>query len=129
MLHFLHILIHVGRSKPLLFITRLHCAPISCCSEFSPHTGRYPFLLVDRVVEWEKEKYAVGYKCITINDNFFPGHFPERAIMPGRAPLTVGSRVPTEVHVSVLGGGGTSLTRQINQGPLLKAAIWPKPCC
>ncbi|GLI69239.1 hypothetical protein VaNZ11_013814 [Volvox africanus] len=46
-----------------------------------PH--RYPFLLVDRVVEWEKEKYAVGYKCITINDNFFPGHFPERAIMPG----------------------------------------------
>jgi 3-hydroxymyristoyl/3-hydroxydecanoyl-(acyl carrier protein) dehydratase len=44
---------------------------------------RYPFLLVDRVVEWEKEKYAVGYKCVTINDNFFPGHFPERAIMPG----------------------------------------------
>jgi 3-hydroxymyristoyl/3-hydroxydecanoyl-(acyl carrier protein) dehydratase len=35
------------------------------------------------VVEWEKEKYAVGYKCVTINDNFFPGHFPERAIMPG----------------------------------------------
>ncbi|KAG2425884.1 hypothetical protein HYH02_014947 [Chlamydomonas schloesseri] len=46
-----------------------------------PH--RYPFLLVDRVVEWEKEKYAVGYKCVTINDNFFPGHFPERPIMPG----------------------------------------------
>lgn len=46
-----------------------------------PH--RYPFLLVDRVVEWEKEKYAVGYKCVTINDNFFTGHFPERPIMPG----------------------------------------------
>ncbi|KAG2436971.1 hypothetical protein HXX76_006486 [Chlamydomonas incerta] len=46
-----------------------------------PH--RYPFLLVDRVVEWEKEKYAVGYKCVTANDNFFPGHFPERPIMPG----------------------------------------------
>lgn len=45
---------------------------------------RYPFLLVDRVVEWEKEKYAVGYKCVTINDNFFPGHFPERPIMPGQ---------------------------------------------
>ena len=44
---------------------------------------RYPFLLVDRVVEWEKEKYAVGYKCVTINDNFFTGHFPERPIMPG----------------------------------------------
>mmetsp|Transcript_16508 Transcript_16508/g.28298 ORF Transcript_16508/g.28298 Transcript_16508/m.28298 type:complete len:209 (-) Transcript_16508:339-965(-) len=46
-----------------------------------PH--RYPFLLVDRVVEWEREKYAVGYKCVTVNDNFFPGHFPERPIMPG----------------------------------------------
>lgn len=44
---------------------------------------RYPFLLVDRVVEWEKEKYAVGYKCVSINDNFFTGHFPERPIMPG----------------------------------------------
>lgn len=49
-------------------------------------TCRYPFLLVDRVVEWEKEKYAVGYKCVTINDNFFPGHFPERPIMPGKLP-------------------------------------------
>lgn len=46
-----------------------------------PH--RYPFLLIDRVLEWEYGKYAVGYKCVTINDNFFPGHFPQRAIMPG----------------------------------------------
>lgn len=46
-----------------------------------PH--RYPFLLVDRVLEWECGKYAVGYKCVTVNDNFFPGHFPQRAIMPG----------------------------------------------
>jgi 3-hydroxyacyl-[acyl-carrier-protein] dehydratase len=46
-----------------------------------PH--RYPFLLVDRVLEWEYGKYAVGYKYVTVNDNFFPGHFPQRAIMPG----------------------------------------------
>jgi 3-hydroxyacyl-[acyl-carrier-protein] dehydratase len=39
--------------------------------------------LVDRVVECEFQKYAVGYKNITMNDNFFTGHFPERAIMPG----------------------------------------------
>lgn len=50
---------------------------------------RYPFLLVDRVLEWEYGKYAVGYKCVTVNDNFFPGHFPQRAIMPG----AVGGRV------------------------------------
>lgn len=35
------------------------------------------------MLEWEYGKYAVGYKCVTINDNFFPGHFPQRAIMPG----------------------------------------------
>jgi hypothetical protein len=38
---------------------------------------------VDRVVEVEYGKYAVGYKNVTINDNFFTGHFPERPIMPG----------------------------------------------
>lgn len=43
----------------------------------------YPFLLVDRVVELAPEKYAVGYKNVTANDQFFNGHFPERAIMPG----------------------------------------------
>lgn len=46
-----------------------------------PH--RYPFLLVDRVVEIEKGRKAVGIKNVTINDNFFQGHFPTRPIMPG----------------------------------------------
>jgi len=46
-----------------------------------PH--RYPFLLVDRVVQLEKGKKAVGIKNVTINENFFCGHFPTRPIMPG----------------------------------------------
>ena len=46
-----------------------------------PH--RFPFLLVDRVVELEPQVYAVGYKNVTANDNFFTGHFPDRKIMPG----------------------------------------------
>lgn len=46
-----------------------------------PH--RYPFLLVDRVIEVEKGKKAIGIKNVTINDNFFQGHFPTRPIMPG----------------------------------------------
>ncbi len=58
------------------YLRRLNCIVGSHC--------RFPFLLVDRVVELEPEKYAVGYKNVTINDNFFPGHFPQRAIMPGR---------------------------------------------
>jgi len=46
-----------------------------------PH--RYPFLLVDRVLELESLKRAVGIKNVTINEEFFQGHFPEKPIMPG----------------------------------------------
>ncbi|XP_027916753.1 uncharacterized protein LOC114176047 isoform X2 [Vigna unguiculata] len=46
-----------------------------------PH--RFPFLLVDRMIEYNPGVSAVAIKNVTINDNFFPGHFPERPIMPG----------------------------------------------
>jgi 3-hydroxyacyl-[acyl-carrier-protein] dehydratase len=46
-----------------------------------PH--RYPFLLVDRIIGLELGKRIVGLKNVTINEPFFQGHFPERAIMPG----------------------------------------------
>ena len=46
-----------------------------------PH--RYPFLLVDRIVELELSKRIVGIKNVTINEPFFTGHFPEKPIMPG----------------------------------------------
>jgi len=46
-----------------------------------PH--RYPFLLVDRIIELEPMKRAVGIKNVTINEYFFQGHFPGAPIMPG----------------------------------------------
>lgn len=46
-----------------------------------PH--RYPFLFVDRIIELEPGKRAVGIKNVSINEPFFQGHFPERPIMPG----------------------------------------------
>lgn len=46
-----------------------------------PH--RYPFLLVDRIVEIEEGKRCVGIKNVTINEPFFQGHFPGHPIMPG----------------------------------------------
>jgi len=46
-----------------------------------PH--RYPFLLVDRILELEPGKRVVGLKNVTINEEFFQGHFPQRAVMPG----------------------------------------------
>ena len=46
-----------------------------------PH--RYPFLLVDRILEMEKGKRIVGIKNVTFNEPFFQGHFPDYPIMPG----------------------------------------------
>lgn len=46
-----------------------------------PH--RFPFLLVDRITEGEPGKYAVGRKCVSVNELQFCGHFPEQSVMPG----------------------------------------------
>ncbi|MFQ6070652.1 MAG: 3-hydroxyacyl-ACP dehydratase FabZ [Candidatus Aminicenantales bacterium] len=49
--------------------------------KFLPH--RYPFLLVDRVLELEKGKFIKALKNVTYNEHFFQGHFPQKRIMPG----------------------------------------------
>ena len=48
---------------------------------YLPH--RYPFLLIDRVTEFEKDKRIVAIKNVTVNEPFFPGHFPHYHVMPG----------------------------------------------
>ena len=59
--------------KPLLDITRIQA--------ILPH--RYPFLLIDRVIEIERMKKIVAIKNVTVNEPFFQGHFPGFPIMPG----------------------------------------------
>ncbi len=49
--------------------------------EIIPH--RYPFLLVDKILEVDEGKRAVGIKNVSANEEFFNGHFPDYAVMPG----------------------------------------------
>jgi len=49
--------------------------------EYLPH--RFPFLLIDRVVSFEKDTRIVAIKNVTVNEPFFPGHFPHYHVMPG----------------------------------------------
>jgi len=56
-----------------------------------PH--RYPFLLVDKVIEFVPGKRAVGVKKVTTNEEFFNGHFPQRPIMPGVLQLEAMAQV------------------------------------
>lgn len=49
--------------------------------ELIPH--RYPFLLVDRIESVVPSQSAVGYKCVSMNEPFFQGHFPGKPLMPG----------------------------------------------
>jgi len=54
---------------------------ISDLMRLLPH--RYPFLLVDRITKIDADNSCIGIKNVTINEPFFPGHFPARPVMPG----------------------------------------------
>ena len=50
-------------------------------AEILPH--RYPFALVDRITDYEPGQWAKGLKCVSVNEQFFCGHFPQQHVMPG----------------------------------------------
>ncbi|HDJ1463361.1 TPA: 3-hydroxyacyl-[acyl-carrier-protein] dehydratase FabZ, partial [Serratia rubidaea] len=61
--------------------TDTHTLDIAEILELLPH--RYPFLLVDRVLEFEEHKYLRAVKNVSVNEPFFQGHFPGKPIFPG----------------------------------------------
>lgn len=69
-----------------------------------PH--RYPFLLVDRIVELEEGKRAVGFKNVTINEAFFKGHFPQYPVMPGVLIVEALAQVSAVIMLTKAGNEG-----------------------
>lgn len=69
-----------------------------------PH--RYPFLLVDRILKVEGGKKIVGLKNVTINEEFFQGHFPGHAVMPGVLVLEAMAQVGGVLLLSLTGNRG-----------------------
>ena len=61
--------------------TRLESADILRVLKLLPH--RYPFLLVDRIIDMDGDRSGTGIKNVTINEPFFQGHFPTHPVMPG----------------------------------------------
>ena len=59
----------------------LGSADILDIMKYLPH--RYPFLLVDRIIEMDRDETAIGIKNVTYNENFFQGHFPAHPVFPG----------------------------------------------
>ncbi len=69
-----------------------------------PH--RYPFLLVDRIVEINPDKNAIGIKNVTINEEFFQGHFPGHPIMPGVLIIEAMAQIAGVLAFQSGGSGG-----------------------
>ena len=69
-----------------------------------PH--RYPFMLVDRILEIEDGKRIVGIKNLTFNEPFFQGHFPGRPVMPGVLQMEAMAQVAGILLNKMFGGEG-----------------------
>lgn len=67
--------------------------------EILPH--RYPFLLVDRIEEVIDDKVVIAKKCVTTNEPFFQGHFPQKNVMPGVLLLEVMAQAGAVLLLSI----------------------------
>jgi 3-hydroxyacyl-[acyl-carrier-protein] dehydratase len=102
--------------------------------EYLPH--RYPMLLVDRVLHWEAGKSITAIKNVTINEEFFNGHFPHKPVMPGvmmieamaqtaalLSFLTAGKKPDHNSIVYFLGIDGARFKRPVEPGDQLRMEV------
>ncbi len=69
--------------------------------EMIPH--RYPFLMIDRIIDYKLGEFAVGLKNVTINEPFFTGHFPGKPVMPGVLIIEAMAQTAAVLVVNTLG--------------------------
>ena len=109
---------------------------IGAILEFLPE--RYPLLLVDRILELEPGSRAVGRKNVTINEEFFLGHFPDQPVMPGVLILealaqvgqvVLGSRAEAAGRPSfrIAGIESARFRRPVVQGDTLRLVVTAEP--
>lgn len=102
--------------------------------EYLPH--RYPLLLVDRVLSWESGKSITAIKNVTVNEEFFNGHFPHKPVMPGvlmiealaqtaalLSFLTTGQKPDHNSVVYFVGIDGARFKRPVEPGDQLKMEV------
>jgi 3-hydroxyacyl-[acyl-carrier-protein] dehydratase len=107
---------------------------INQIKQYLPH--RYPLLLVDRVIDWESGQRITTIKNVTINEEFFNGHFPHKPVMPGvlmiealaqsaalLAFLTMGQKPDDNAVVYFVGIDGARFKRPVEPGDQLKMEV------
>ncbi len=107
---------------------------INQIKQYLPH--RYPLLLVDRVLDWEEGKRITAIKNVTINEEFFNGHFPHKPVMPGvlmiealaqtaalLAFLTMGQKPDDNAVVYFVGIDGARFKRPVEPGDQLTMEV------
>jgi 3-hydroxyacyl-[acyl-carrier-protein] dehydratase len=107
---------------------------INQIKEYLPH--RYPMLLVDRVLDWDSGKRITAIKNVTINEEFFNGHFPHKPVMPGvltiealaqtaalLAFLSIGQKPDDNAVVYFVGIDGARFKRPVEPGDQLRMQV------
>lgn len=107
---------------------------INQIKQYLPH--RYPLLLVDRVLDWDSGKSITAIKNVTINEEFFVGHFPHKPVMPGvltiealaqtsalLAFLTTGQKPDDNAVVYFIGIDGARFKRPVVPGDQLRMQV------
>jgi 3-hydroxyacyl-[acyl-carrier-protein] dehydratase len=115
-------------------LTHMATLDINQIKEYLPH--RYPLLLVDRVLKWEANKSITAIKNVTINEEFFNGHFPHKPVMPGvmmiealaqtaalLSFLSLGQKPDENAVVYFVGIDGARFKRPVEPGDQLKMEV------